>query len=341
MNEHENISRFRCVSLAALVLCVSQAVAEEQRFESSQEQMGVLFNIVLYAEDKVTATKATDAAFARVKQLNDILSDFDPDSELSQLSLASPTKAPVVVGDDLWCVLSRAEEVSRRSDGAFDVTVGPLTRLWRRARRQKKLPTDERLAEARAAVGHQHVQLCKEEHSVGLAKPDMRLDLGGIAKGYAADEALKTLRSFGVMRALVDASGDIALGDPPPKMTGWKIAVAPLEADAPPSRFLLLHNCAIATSGDAWQYVEVDGRRFSHIVDPHTGIGLTKRSSVTVVAPNCMTADAFASAVSVLGVEKGLALTESEAGVAALIVRSPSGKVETHLSKRFDMLPHE
>jgi thiamine biosynthesis lipoprotein len=135
---------------------------------------------------------------------------------------------------------------------------------------------------------------------------------------------------------LIDVGGDIVLGDPPPGSSGWRIGVAPLKPDQPPSRYLRLANVAIATSGDAWQHVEIDGRRYSHIVDPHTGLGLTDRSSVTVIAPSGMAADALASAVSVLGPQRGIKLIEATADTAALIVNSPDGKtVETHQSNRW------
>jgi thiamine biosynthesis lipoprotein len=306
--------------------------------------MGVDFTIVLYAQNEDAAQRGFKAAFARIEQLNGIMSDYDPQSELSRLSHAAPTEKPVPLSDDLYVLLKQSLHWSRASDGAFDVTVGPIVRLWRRARRQQELPSSERLAEARAAVGYQNLRLDPEHKTAALAKPNMRLDLGGIAKGYAVDEALKTLRALGIRRALVNGSGDIGAGDPPPGETGWKIGIAPLEADGPesvrpPSRILLLANRAVATSGDAFQYVEIAGKRYSHIVDPRTGLGLTDHSSVSVVAPNCTTADALASAVSVLGPDKGLALVDRTEGAAALLLRAPHGKPQTHASKRFESLP--
>ena len=309
------------------------------RFEAAEIHMGVDFTIVLYAENEDAAQRGFKAAFARIEQLNGIMSDYDPESELSRLSDAAPTEKPVSLSDDLYAVLKESLRWSRASDGAFDVTVGPMVRLWRRARRQQEMPSSERLAEARAAVGYQHVRPDAGHKTAMLAKSNVRLDLGGIAKGYAVDEALKTLRSLGIRRALVNGSGDVGAGDPPPDESGWKIGIAPLEADGPPSRILLLANRAVATSGDAFQYVEIGGMRYSHIVDPRTGLGLTDHSSVSVVADDCTTADALASAVSVLGPDKGLALVERTTRAAALILRAPHGKPETHVSKTFDELP--
>ncbi len=320
-----------------LIACLLVAVGtpELTKFESVERHMGVDFEIVVYAANEQSARAGFKAAFARIEKLNQAMSDYEPQSELSQLSRSAPTESPVEVSDDLWEVLRQSQEMSRKSGGAFDVTVGPLTRLWRRARRQKKLPTDRRLAEALESVGFQFIQLDPKKRTVALSESAMRLDLGGIAKGYAADQALLKLRERGLNRALVNASGDIAIGEAPPDKPGWKIGIAPLEAESPPSRFLHLNNCAIATSGDAWQSVEIDGRRYSHIVDPRTGLGLSDRSSVTVIAPNCTTADALASAVSVLGPAAGIQFVEKHHDASALIVQASDGQVETRQSTLF------
>lgn len=356
----------RLVAAWLLGVGISAAAAGEPvpaRFQFSRTEMAVPIKLVLYAPDARAASRAAEAAFSRIRQLNGILSDYDPKSELRRLADAAlpsegdaprtsppseghrggpPNGAagkPVPVSDDLWRVLTHAQALSERSGGAFDVTVGPVVRLWRRARRQKELPAPQRLEAARRLVGYQFLRLDRRHQTVEFLRPGMRLDLGGIAKGYAVDEALAVLKKLGIARALVDAGGDIALGDPPPGKPGWRIGIAPLQADGPPSRMLLLSRVAIATSGDAWQYVEIGGRRYSHIVDPRTGLGLTDHSSVTVVAPSGMAADGLASAVSVLGPQQGLKLIEETPGAAALIVRAPRGKVETYQSSRWKDLP--
>jgi thiamine biosynthesis lipoprotein len=296
--------------------------------------MGVPFTIVLYAQDRAAANRGFDAAFARIEGLGDVFSDYDATSEAMRLCASAPHSEGVPVSEDLWKVLARARALSRRTGGAFDVTVGPLTKLWRRARRRREFPPNDRLEEARNAVGYQLIQLDETNRRVRLTRADMRLDFGGIAKGYAADEALKVLRAKGIEQALVNASGDIAAGRPPPGKAGWKVGVAPLELDGPPSLFLRLANAGIATSGDAFQYVEIAGRRFSHIVDPRTGLGLARRSSVSIIASDCATADSLASAVSVCGPENGLPLVENTPGGAAFIVVLENGKVRTVASQR-------
>ncbi|MBN1589081.1 MAG: FAD:protein FMN transferase [Pirellulales bacterium] len=314
------------------------AVASEsptlRRFEATGVEMAVPIRLVFYAPDKKSANLASEAVFSRFRQLNQVFSDYDPESEARRLCDQAKPKTATRVGDDLFCVISAAKKLSAQSAGAFDVTVGPLSQLWRRTLRRGVLPSSKRLADARSRVGMDRVEIDPRQKTVTLLKSDMRLDFGGIAKGYAIDAALEVLRRRGITRALVEAGGDIGLGDPPPGRSGWRIAIARLENDGPPSRFVVLANAAIAVSGDTWQYVEIAGQRYSHIIDPRTGIALTDHSSVTVIAPNAMTADALASAVSVLGPADGLKLIESLPETAALVVRSRHEKLEVFRSSR-------
>src|SRR5437667_485308 len=316
--------------------CVATRPPELNRFEFSQPQMGLPFHVVLYAPDQVAAEAAARAAFDRIRQLNDSLSDYDTDSELSRLSQTAGSGQAVKLSDDLWFVLERSRKLAEQTQGAFDVTVGPVVSLWRKARREKKLPDPAKLAEALKAVGYQELRLDAERHTAQLLARHMLLDLGAIAKGYAADEALKVLRTRGITRALVSGGGDMAAGDPPPGKKGWRIESAPIDAtNAPVARFVLLARAGLATSGDLFQHLEIDGKRYSHIVDPRTGIGLTDHSLVTVIARDGITADSLATAVSVLGPEKGVRLVEKTKGAAVHITRMPGNEIEASESPRF------
>ena len=320
----------------ALSLTAPGDDAALERHEASQLHMGVTFKLVFYAPNQQTANAAAQAAFARIAELNQVMSDYDPASELSRLCDTAGSGQAVAISADLMRVLTISQDLARRTDGAFDVTVGPVVRLWRRARRMKAMPSDKRLAEALAATGFRHLELNAERGAAKLLRPGMQLDLGGIGQGYAADEAMKVFRRHGISRALVDASGDIAVGDPPPGKSGWRIGVAPLDqSNQSPSRYLLLSNMAVSTSGDAFQSVELGGKRYSHIVDPRTGLGLTDRSSVTVIAPDATTADSLATAVSVLGPGAGLKLIEATPGAAALIVRDDGEQKEALQSREW------
>lgn len=298
--------------------------------------MGVPFRMVFYAPDEPAAKAASEAAFARVQQLNDILSDYDTDSELSRLSQTAGQGKAVPVSDDLWRMLERSQQLAQETGGAFDITCGPIVSLWRKARRVKELPEPAKLEEARRAVGFDKVRLNKSARTAELLVPYMRLDMGSIAKGYAVDEALRVLRAHGIRSALVGAAGDLAVSDAPPGTNGWRIQLAPLDvSNAPPAEFVLLRNRALATSGDLFQHVEINGVRYSHIVNPHTGIGMTDHSLVMTIAADCTTANSLSTTVSVLGPKAGLKYAESK-NACVRIIRKPAAEIEVHRSPCFN-----
>ena len=326
------------MSLVLLVgSCATPRVQELRRFEFSRPEMGLPFRIVLYAPDQAMAEAAALAAFSRVRELNDIFTDYDSDSELSRLSQSSGRGESFAVSMDLWKVLSRALALAERTDGAFDVTVGPYVNLWRKARRDRALPSAEWLGRARACVGYKNMRLDARRRAVELLVPGMRLDLGGIAKGYAIDAALQVLCERGIRSALVSGGGDLAVSDAPPGRKSWRIEIAPPEVEnPPPARFVFLTFRAMATSGDVFQRLEIDGRRYSHIVDPRTGIGLADQSLVTVIGRDCTTADSLATAASVLGPVKGLRLLEATRGVSGQMVRKQGERLEAIETKDFE-----
>lgn len=255
--------------------------------------------------------------------LEDVFSDYRPHSEVRRLSEAA-VEHPVPVSPELFQVLEAATDLASRTDGAFDVTAGPLVALWRDARREGDLPDTAALALARTRVGWSSIRLDDATRNVHLEKPDMGIDLGGIAKGYILDEALAELTRHGVASALIEAGGDLVVSGPPPGRAGWEIAVP----DAPPdfnARLSSLTFAAVATSGDTGQYMEVDGVRYSHVVDPRTGMALTNRVMATVIASNGMTADSYATALTVLTTEEGQALLAERPDLRAFVrsVASP------------------
>ena len=316
----------------------AESTPKSSRFDFAETHMGTSFNTILYTEDEATARSASQAAFARIAALDAILSDYQPESELMRLCRQAGGP-PVPVSDPLFEVLARAKAIYEQSSGAFDVTVAPVVRLWRRARRDRKMPDPDRLAEALALVGSDKMLLDPRAKTVQLTKPGMKLDLGGLAKGYAADEALRVLKSKGVTRALVAGAGDIVVGDPPPDRDGWTIGIAALNPGKDgPRRYVSLSNAAVSTAGDAEQFVEIDGKRYAHIVDPRTGLGVVNRSNVTVFARDGLTADSLDTAIYVLGPERGLPLVEATEGAAALIVRSSPKGEETIESRRLGQI---
>jgi thiamine biosynthesis lipoprotein len=311
------------------------------RFEFEETHMASAFKIVLYSTDDVSARRASRAAYDRIAALNAVLSDYDPESELSRLS-RSAGGGPVAVSGDLFDVLERSKRIFERSGGAFDVTIAPVGRLWRRARRDHKLPDPARLAEARSLVGSDKLVLDPGKRTVRLLKPGMKLDVGGIAKGFAAEEAIEVLKTHAITRALVGGAGDIVVGDAPPDAVGWKIAIAPVEpGNGGAPKVLLLANAAVSTAGDAERFVMIEGHRYSHIIDPATGLGVEDRASVTVVAADGSTADALETTVYILGPERGLKLVDDTPGAAAIFVRSTPDGIKTWESSRFKAIRAE
>lgn len=312
---------------------------EASRFEFRQTHMGSEFTVILYCADAAKARRGSDAAFARIAELDAAFSDYQPESELMRLCDLAGGQ-PVKVSSDLLTILNRSRDMARRSGGAFDPTVGPVVRLWRRAGRTGELPGAVLLAKARSLVGIDRMTIDDQAGTVQLAGKGMKLDLGGIAKGFASGEALATLRRQGIRQALVAGAGDIAAGDPPPGVRGWTVGIGPLETpEARPSRFLALSRACVSTSGDAERFVVIDGVRYSHIVDPRTGLGLTSRVSVTVVADDGATSDSLATAATVLGPEQGLKLVDSVPNAAALFVVKAGGMTRTVESSRWKSLP--
>lgn len=284
--------------------------------------MGVRARIVAYSPDEASAAQACRAALDRIAYLEDVMSDYRPTSELMRLC-AKSGGPPQPASPELVFILGKCNEMSLLTDGAFDATAGPVISLWRAARKSGKLPSDRDLQAARKLVDWRNVVIDEKAETVQLRKPGMRLDLGGIAKGYACDEAILTLKRHGIGSALVEMGGDIAVSGPPPGETGWRIEVANT-ADGKP-RTLTLSNCAVSSSGDTEQYVEIGGKRYSHIVDPRTGVGLTTRAAVTVIAPRAITSDSLSTAISVLGIDPGRKLANRFAGTD-VYVRAVGGR---------------
>jgi thiamine biosynthesis lipoprotein len=243
------------------------------------------------------------------------------------------------VSPHLWQPVRRALVLARETGGAFDPTVGPLVELWKITWRKGRLPTPEAVRAARALVGHRLVECSGEEPVLRLTKPGMRLVLSGIAKGYAVDQAVTVLRARGIAAALVDAGGDMCAYGTPPRRESWLVGIRD-----PQNRGSILPNPvrlvdgAVATSGDYEQFAVVDGKRYSHILDPRTGRPVQGMTSVTVVAPDAMTADALATAASVLGPQDALALSEKRPDVEMMILHQHDGQLRTVKSSGFARL---
>jgi FAD:protein FMN transferase len=256
--------------------------------------MGVEATVSIADDDETKSVDAARVAFARLAELEQVMSDYRPDSEL--LQLCATHDVPVAASADLCEVLGFAEDVSSISDGLFDVSVGPLTLVWREARQRNTLPSAEAIEGARGRCGAEAILLDRAARTIRLARPNMRIDLGGIGKGFAAQKTIETLRAHGVRRALVAIAGDIAAGDAPQGTSGWQIDIL---APSGETKRISLANAAVSTSGDREQFLEYQGVRYSHVLDPQTGIGATTHRQVSVIGPNGAIVDGVASALSI------------------------------------------
>jgi thiamine biosynthesis lipoprotein len=286
--------------------------------------MGTTLRVVLYARDTQEAAAAAAAACARVRALEAVFSDYDDESEARSLAARGPGVYPA--SPELVELTALALEVAQRTGGAFDVTVGPLTRLWRRALRQEEAPGAQDLAQARAAVGYGRLGADRARGTLSFAAPGMRLDFGGIAKGYAAEQALDALRARGCERALVALAGDVACGAPPPGEQGWLVALA--SPAGAPAVAVRVRDASVSTSGDLARGGDVAGTPVSHLIDPRTGQALAARPRIaSAVAPDGARADALASALLLLDPAEGPALAAAFPGVELRLVElGPEGE---------------
>jgi thiamine biosynthesis lipoprotein len=322
------VAVFVCLSLAG-VSYYSWAGRGQVDVDSGYHLvMGTFARVVAVAKDSDTAQECIQAALAEIRLVDELMSDFKSDSEIAQAN-AEAADHPVQVGESTFEVLARSVEFSKLSDGAFDVTVGPLVDLFRTAKRTGAAPAEEQIAQTKAKVGFEKLELDGQNRTVRFTVKGMRLDLGAIAKGYAVDKAAEAAQRCGAAGAMVDLGGNIrCFGTPPKGRDHWLIGVQDPNAageGAGGGGLLLtlkITEASIATSGDYQQFALIAGKRYSHILDPHTGWSAEGLSSVTIITDNATDADALSTAISVMGIQKGLALIERLPNTEAILITS-------------------
>ena len=293
---------------------------------------GCTLTVVVPREKKATARKALAKAEAALRRIEALMSTYRDDSEVRRLNGASAMQR-VALSPETLEVLRTARRFAEVTGGAFDATAAPLFRLWKRCAERDRLPTQDELATARAASRWDAFTLLAD----GAVKANSRaeVDLGGIAKGYAIDRAVETMKAAGCVGGLVDVGGDIRCFGTKPGGHPWRIAVrAPW--GRPHAGVLELESAAVCTSGDYLRFVQIKSKRYSHIIDPRSGMPVDTTPSVTVIAPDATTADSLATAISVLGPKKGLDLVNSLKGVECLLmVRGSAGQTSRLRSAGF------
>jgi len=311
------------------------AVGQSRKFVFQQPKMGSPFNIVIYGNDSIKAEVAAKAVFLLVDTLNSIFSDYLPNSELNRLCATAGTGKWISVSSPLFTILKKSKNAALQSKGRFDVTISPITRIWRMARKEGKLPGRDTIAAAMKKVGYQYILLDTISKKIQLTKKEMQLDLGGIAKGETAQRMSDRLRQLGFNSTLVDAGGDIIVADAPAGKPGFTVAINLPQTEALMKKLLVLSNMAVTTSGDLYQYLEVDGIRYSHIIDPLTGWPLTTAKNVTVICADGTNADWITKACSILSPKKALRFAQ-KMGAAVQIGMIRRGKPVFYRSNDFN-----
>jgi len=318
------------LALAAALAGCAMAPAEATTpavVSDGRYAMGTVLEVTVVAADEAAGRAAIAEAFAVASALEALLSNWDPDSALMRLNAAAG-RGPQRVDPELARVLAASRALSRRTRGAFDVTVGPLVQLWRAAGERGRLPTEAERTRARAAVGADGVVADPEAGTAEIARAGASVELGGIAKGWALDRMAERLRAAGVAGALLSfgQSSLWAIGAPP-REPGWRLLVRD-----PAGGFAgvaTLRDRAVSVSDSVGQWTEIGGRRYGHVIDPRSGEPLARTAQAVVLAPDAATAEAFSKALLVLPPAEGVALLEAEPGCEALLLEGDGRRYET------------
>lgn len=292
--------RFFCWFLSLIPV-----LAFGQRQEFFHPQMGTLFQVILYTKDTVQGKAIAQELFDRIDTLNTIFSDYLENSEINRLSASAGTGQKVKVSPEMWRLIALSQKIARKSNGAFDLSIGPLSKLWRRAFRQSRFPDMAEINAAKNKVNYRFIQRFPLSKKIRLNEAGMRLDAGGIAKGFAVDECFKILQKTEISSALVAAGGDIRVGAAPPGKAAWIIASKGLSENGKTVDVeLSLEQQAVSTSGDTYRFLDWEGQRYSHIIDPRSGLGIQHRQFSRLIGPKATLTDALATAINVSNEEE-------------------------------------
>ncbi|MFT6998833.1 MAG: thiamine biosynthesis lipoprotein [Cryomorphaceae bacterium] len=291
------------VTLAAVLIGI--ACVAQQPFKGTLKLMGSKFEITVVAKDSVDADRYISTAIDEIDRIEKLISSWDENSQTSAINRNAGIQA-VAVDRELFDLIERALAISKLTDGAFDISYASMDRIWKFDGSMTEMPSEEEINASVSKVGYRDILLDKEKGTVFLKNEGMRIGFGAIGKGYAADKAKELLMSLGVVSGIINASGDMNTWGKQPNGTEWKVAITnPMNKDKV-FALLPITDGAVVTSGNYEKYVEFDGTRYTHIIDPRTGYPATGIISVTVFAPNAELADALATSVFVMGKEVGL-----------------------------------
>ncbi len=280
--------------LAALTGARAGTAEELLRLEKTGEAMGTAYAVVVYGYDRMKLESAVEAAFEEVHRLDGLLSNYRPSSEWSEVNRKA-AEGPVRVSAELFDLLSACQRYSRESEGAFDITVGPLMRLWGFYKGSGRLPHRAEIRAVRLKVGYRHVLLDPANRTVRFGRKGVEIDPGGIGKGYAVDRMVQVLKEYGITTALVSGGGSsiYALGAPPSDARGWKLDIKDPKSPRKVIESVYLKNESMSTSGSYEKFFRAEGRIHSHIMDPRTGFPARGMLSVSVIAPRTIDSEAW------------------------------------------------
>lgn len=282
--------------------------------------MGNRFEISVVAEDEEQAMNAIEKAIAEIQRIERLLTTFDVASQTNQINEQAGIK-PVAVDREVFDLIERSLKISRLTQGAFDITYGSLDkRFWNFDTQMKSLPKPEDAKNAVNRIGYQHVILDKENQTVFVKQSGTRIGFGGIGKGYAADRAKHVLQQSGVVSGIVNASGDLTVWGSQPDGKNWTVGIADPQHKHMPFASLELKDASIATSGSYEKFVIIDGKKYSHNIDPRTGYPVHGIKSTTIICKSAELADAMATPITVMGVKKGLYLIDQLKDIACIII---------------------
>jgi FAD:protein FMN transferase len=314
------------VLLALALLRPLSAAAPLVRYEDSHDAMGTVFTVVAYGEDKEFLAEVVREVFDEIDRLDAQMSNYQPQSELSGINREA-AQHPVLVEPKLFGLIQDSLRVSEETDGAFDITVGPLLKAWGFFRGQGRLPSGDELASVMRRVGYRHVTLDPARREVRFDAPGIELDLGAIAKGYALDRAAEILRSQGVSSALISSgtSSIYALGSPPGE-AGWKISIRDPFDEKHVADTVRIKNYSLSVSGDYEKFFKLQGRIYSHIFNPKTGRPVENMLSTAVLAPLGETSDALSTSFYVMGPQRSRAYLKRHANLDVIFYLPGSSK---------------
>jgi FAD:protein FMN transferase len=317
------------VAFLLLATLAASPVAHAGWFSREEAIMGTRIAVELWSTDRARADAYIDRVMAEMRRVDELMSTYKSTSQVSRVNAEAATR-PVQVDADLFELLATALEYSRITEGAFDITYASVGHLYDFKRHIK--PTEKQIAGALPAVSYRHVLLDAQTHSVRFSQPGVRIDLGGIAKGWAVDRAIAILQKAGIEHAMVTAGGDSRIigdrfGHP------WVVGIADPKDRATVKIRIPLVDCALSTSGDYERYFEADGVRYHHIIAPSTGHSASEVRSVTIIGPTATRTDGLSKTIFVLGIDRGMKIIDSLGDVDAIVINKEG---EIYYSKNLE-----